>query len=115
MAILIVEDEPLVRMCASDELTDLGYEVFEASNADEAIRLLEERPEIRLVFTDVNMPGLDGVKLAHAVAKRWPPVKIVVTSALPLRDALPHGAMFVGKPYLSRDMHRMFQSMLGAA
>lgn len=112
MAILIVEDDPLVRMCASEELSDFGYKVFEAANADEAIRILEEHSEIRLIFTDVNMPGLDGVKLAHAIAKRWPPVKIVVTSALPLRDELPTGARFVGKPYLSKDVHRTFQSML---
>jgi CheY-like chemotaxis protein len=112
MAILIVDDDPLVRMCAAEELSDFGYKVFEAANADEAIRILEEHSEIRLIFTDVNMPGLDGVKLAHAIAKRWPPVKIVVTSALPLRDELPAGARFVGKPYLSKDVHRTFQSML---
>ena len=56
-------------------------QVLEASNADEAIRILEARDNVRIVFTDIDMPGsMDGLKLARAVRDRWPPIKIVITS-----------------------------------
>lgn len=110
--ILVVEDDPLVRMSTADALSDLGYDVLEAANADEAIQLLETNLDICLVFTDINMPGMDGIKLAHAVSKRWPPVRIVLTSALPLNRDIPVGATFHLKPYAVADMDKVFQTML---
>src|ERR1700729_3203418 len=102
-AVLIVEDEPLVRLCAVETVEAAGFEGIEASNADEAIRILENRSDIRVVFTDLHMPGsMDGLKLAHAVRNRWPPIKIIVTSGRELlteRD-LPEGGRFLAKPYL---------------
>ena len=101
-AVLIVEDEPLVRLCAVETVEGAGFEVIEAANADEAIRILESRSDIRVVFTDLHMPGsMDGLKLAHAVRNRWPPIKIIVTSG---RDRvaeqdLPAGGRFFAKPY----------------
>ena len=80
-AVLIVEDEPLIRMGAVVLIEDAGFEVYEAGSADDAIALLEVHKEICLIFTDVDMPGsMDGLKLAHYVRGRWPPVKIIVTS-----------------------------------
>jgi DNA-binding NtrC family response regulator len=80
-AILVVEDEALVRWATRDGIEDAGFQVHDARNADEAIKLLEANPDIGLIFTDVDMPGsMDGVKLAHYVRERWPPVKIIVTS-----------------------------------
>ena len=101
-AVLIVEDEFLLRMDAASFIEDAGFLVYEAENADEAIRLLELHAEIRFVFTDVNMPGsMDGLKLAHYVRGRWPPVRIIIASGLVnLREEdLPAGAVFVKKPY----------------
>jgi CheY-like chemotaxis protein len=81
--VLAVEDEPLTLMLAVDMIRDAGFEPLWASNADEAIRILESRDDIRIVFTDINMPGsMDGLKLAQAVRGRWPLVKIIVTSGL---------------------------------
>jgi CheY-like chemotaxis protein len=100
-AVLIVEDEPLVRLYAVRAIEDAGFEVIEAANADEAIRILEERSDIR-VFTDIHMPGsIDGLKLAHAVRNRWPPIKIIVTSghSQVSEQELPEGGRFVAKPY----------------
>jgi len=100
--ILIVEDEPLVRLGAVRTIEDAGFEVIEAANADEAIRILESRRDIRVVFTDIHMPGsMDGLKLAHAVRNRWPPIRIIVTSGhefLTEQD-LPEGGRFFAKPY----------------
>src|ERR1700688_4799113 len=100
--ILIVEDEALVRLGAVRTIEEAGFEVIEAANADEAIRILESRRDIRVVFTDIQMPGsMDGLKLAHAVRNRWPPIKIIVTSGHePLAEHdLPEGGRFFAKPY----------------
>ena len=66
--VLVVEDEALIRLNAVDLIEEAGFQALEAANADEAIRILESRNDIRIVFTDVHMPGyIDGLKLAHAV------------------------------------------------
>ena len=101
-AVLIVEDEPLVRLSAAQMIEQAGFEVIEAGSADEAIRILESRSDIRIVFTDIQMPGsMDGLKLAHAVRNRWPPIKIIVTSGrqLVMEEDLPEGGRFIAKPY----------------
>jgi CheY-like chemotaxis protein len=101
-AVLIVEDESLVRLGAVQSIEEAGFEVIEAANADEAIRILENRSDIRLVFTDIHMPGsMDGLKLAHAVRNRWPPIKIIVTSGRSQvsEQELPEGGRFFAKPY----------------
>jgi CheY-like chemotaxis protein len=103
-AVLIVEDEPLVRLDAVRAIEDAGFEVIEAANADEAIRILENRSDIRVVFTDIHMPGSkDGLKLAHTVRNRWPSIKIIVTSGRDLvsENDLPEGGRFFAKPYES--------------
>jgi CheY-like chemotaxis protein len=100
--VLIVEDEFLVRLRAVKMIENAGFEVVEAANADEAIEILENRRDIRVVFTDVQMPGsMDGLKLAHAVRDRWPPIKIIVTSGRGLIKELdlPDGGRFFAKPY----------------
>ena len=102
--ILIVEDETLIRWGAVKMVEDAGFEVLEAASADEAIQILEGRSDIRVIFTDIHMPGpMDGLKLAHAVRCRWPPIKIIVTSGhgFPNEQALPEGGRFVPKPYNS--------------
>jgi two-component system, response regulator PdtaR len=102
VGVLIVEDEFLVRIDAVDSIGRAGFKVYEASNADEAIRILETHHDIRVVFTDINMPGtMDGLKLAHYVRGRWPPIKLIVTSGhpLPSGDGLPAGAIYFNKPY----------------
>ena len=79
--VLIVEDEFLLRMLALEMIEDAGFDVVDAVNADEAIAILEGRPDIHIVFTDIQMPGsMDGLKLAAFVRDRWPPIKIVATS-----------------------------------
>jgi YesN/AraC family two-component response regulator len=77
-------------------------EAIEAADADEAIRLLESRPDIRIVFTDIDMPGsMNGIRLAAAVRDRWPPIDIIVTSGYAkfTKADLPDGAVFFPKPY----------------
>jgi CheY-like chemotaxis protein len=74
--ILIVEDEFLLRMDSAEMIENAGFEVVQAGNADEAISILQVRPAIHVVFTDIQMPGsMDGLKLARFVRDRWPPIK----------------------------------------
>jgi CheY-like chemotaxis protein len=110
--VLIVEDESLILLSAIDTIVAAGFEAIWATNADEAIVLLESRDDIRVIFTDIDMPGsMDGLKLAHAVRKRWPPVRIIVTSGIPLADdrSLPEQGVFFRKPYdpaqITRTLH----------
>jgi CheY-like chemotaxis protein len=116
--ILVVEDEALVRLSARDEIEAAGFEVYEAFNADEAINLLEAHPDIRLIFTDVDMPGsMDGVKLAHYVRTRWPPVKIIVTSGYQhvTPDQLPKGSLFLSKPYDPEQVRQKIELLLSSS
>ena len=100
--VLVVEDESLVRSTAMDMVEEAGFEAIAASDADEAIRILESRNDIRAVFTDVHMPGsMDGLRLARVVRNRWPPVALIVTSgqANVQETDLPTGGRFLSKPY----------------
>jgi two-component system, response regulator PdtaR len=112
--VLAVEDEPLILMLAIDMIRDAGFEALWASNADEAIRILESRDDIRIVFTDVNMPGaMDGIRLAQAVRGRWPPIKIIVTSGFSRGElkSLPEGSQFIPKPYHARQISDALHSL----
>jgi two-component system, response regulator PdtaR len=98
--VLVVEDEFLIREFISEELELAGFTVLSAAHAEGAITLLESRSDIRLVFTDVDMPGsMDGLKLAAAVRDRWPPVHIIITTGKIRPFDVPVGALFVPKPY----------------
>jgi CheY-like chemotaxis protein len=102
--ILVVDDEMIIRWGAVKMAEDAGFEVLEAANADEAIEILESRDDIRVVFTDIHMPGsMDGLKLANAVRDRWPPIEIIVTSGRerPTEEDLPERGRFLPKPYSS--------------
>ncbi|MDB5535696.1 MAG: response regulator receiver protein [Devosia sp.] len=114
-AILVVEDEFLILSATAYDLRDAGFTVFEASNADDAIELLEAHGEIRILFTDVDMPGsMDGLKLSAAVRERWPPTLIIVTSGKTLvgRAKLPVGGRFFPKPYNTGKIASAMQEML---
>ena len=102
LAVLIVEDEALVRMSAVAMAKEAGLKAYEAADADEAIALLEKHTDIGVLFTDINMPGsMDGLKLAHYVRGRWPPVRIIVTSGRVDASGqdMPLGSVFFAKPY----------------
>ena len=116
--VLIVEDDFWVRMNAAEMIGDGGFDVVEAGNADQAIAILEARPDIHVVFTDIQMPGsMDGLKLARFVRDRWPPIKIVATSGFVNveKDDLPEGGRFVPKPYRSEYIVATLRELTAAA
>ncbi len=102
VTVLVVEDEALIRLAIVDELEIAGFDVYEADGAETAIAIIERHPEIRMIFTDIDMPGtMDGLKLAAFVRDRWPPIKIIVTSGrvIPGPGELPSDVPFLAKPY----------------
>jgi two-component system, response regulator PdtaR len=79
--VLVVEDETLIRVNAMEMVEEAGFEAIAASDADEAIRVLESRHDIRAVFTDVHMPGsMDGLGLARVIRDRWPAMALLLAS-----------------------------------
>lgn len=115
--VLVVEDELVLRMRALDVVSDAGFNPVEAVNADQALSILESRSDISLLFTDIQMPGsIDGLKLAHAVHKRWPTIKIILVSGqVKVTDAdKPTDSRFFGKPLEATQMIAELQEMVGA-
>ena len=115
--VLIVEDEMVLRMRAVDIVEDAGFIPVQAVSADEAMRVLESRDDISLLFTDIQMPGsMDGLKLAHAVHSRWPHIKIILVSGqIAVTDAdKPADSRFFPKPLEIQQMVLELQKMIGA-
>jgi two-component system, response regulator PdtaR len=113
-AILIVEDDQLLKFLTVKMVQGAGFVAIEAGNADEAVAILESRSDIALLLTDINMPGsMDGLKLAHAVRNRWPPIKIIVVSSRVPDCDLPTDSHFFRKPYHADEMISEIHSQIG--
>jgi CheY-like chemotaxis protein len=106
-AALIVEDQPFIGLVASDILSESGFDTFHAYNADDAVSMLGEHPEIEVMVTEAQLPGsVDGLELARRVAKDRPDVRLVVTAAGSdvAQSQLPAGARMLRKPYASGEL-----------
>jgi CheY-like chemotaxis protein len=115
--VLVVEDDSLIRLTAVEMVEAAGFDVVEAGNADEAMEILGSRPDIAVVFTDIQMPGsMDGLKLAAKIRGRWPPIKIVATSGIVnvRKVDLPEGGRFLPKPYSSAQIIGALRDLTGA-
>ncbi|MBO1906148.1 response regulator [Microvirga sp. 3-52] len=113
--VLLVEDEPFVRMATADALEDAGFEVIETANAHAAQEALLRRTDIRVLFTDVRMPGsMNGLELASLVRSRWPHISVVITSGHlePDDGMLPREVVFIAKPYGEQVPARAIRALL---
>ena len=113
--VLVVEDEPMLMLMAGTMVEDAGLKPLTRRMPTKPSRSWRRATDIRIVFTDVDMPGsMDGIKLAAAVRDRWPPISIIVVSGH--RDValseLPDGARFFGKPY---DEQRVVETLIKMA
>lgn len=116
--VLVVEDEPFVRIMSADMLQDAGFDVLVACNADEALRVLATRADVGVVFTDVEMPGsLDGLALAWRIHDCWPQIGVVVTSGRcsSIEGELPDDDLFVAKPYAGPALVRRIKEVMRRA
>jgi CheY-like chemotaxis protein len=101
--LLIVEDDELVRATLAETLSDLGYQIVEADDADAALALLESGISTDVVLTDLSMPGsMDGLEFASVTRHRFPQLPVILTTGhtgvLSSRP-LPPGVNLVSKPY----------------
>jgi CheY-like chemotaxis protein len=113
--VLVADDEALIRMFTADYLIEAGYRVVEASSGAEALRLLETTPDVRVLLTDVEMPGgMDGLALVRAVQMRWPEMVVIVTSGrvYPTGNELAPSAGFLQKPVREEAVVRMIRERL---
>lgn len=116
-SVLVVEDEVLIRLAVSDYLRECGYQVIEASNAEEAIRVLQAGIKVDVVFSDVNMPGeLDGFGLAQWIRRERSDIRTILASGA-TRSAkaagdLCHKGPFLEKPYAHGDLEREIRMLL---
>jgi DNA-binding NtrC family response regulator len=115
--VLLVEDEALIRFIGTEVLEEAGFEVIEAVNADEAVAILAEQSEVKLLFSDIDMPGtMDGLTLAHVVHERWPDIKLLLTSGKHaiVEEALPDHGRFLPKPWTVNQLIRKVTMVLEA-
>jgi CheY-like chemotaxis protein len=106
---MVVEDEVVLRMAVSAHLRASGFVVIEAVDAEEAVELLRANHSIRLVFSDITMPGaLDGDQLAGWIVERYPEIPVLLTSGVGQRGRLP----FIAKPYSFIELQRRIEEML---
>src|SRR3954453_20294071 len=103
-AVLVVEDVPQIHATAVQLFEELGCAVFDAYNGHGALKILEARPEIQVLFADVRMPGMSGPELAQAARRLRPDLRIVLTSGYVSRDDVPDGIPFVPKPWRTGDL-----------
>jgi CheY-like chemotaxis protein len=112
---LVVEDETLLRLHAAGLLEEHGFAVLEAANAAEALTVLQSRGDVRLLFTDIQMPGaLDGMDLVREVHARWPRVLLVIASGRikPPQAEIPDDGRFVSKPYGAQELFREVDDLM---
>lgn len=117
-SILVVEDDDLMRELVVEMITSFGYPVTAVADGLEAMRAIEETPTILLVFTDISMPGMDGIMLADMVKQHRPKLKILYTtgghgvSRVKAGAGILHGNI-LAKPYRSDDLKREIDRILG--
>ena len=115
LVVLVVEDEPLQRMMAVDLVEEAGFEALHVASAADAVLILESRLDIRVVFTDIDMPGgLNGMQFAAAVRDRWPPIELIIVSGKrrPLPEELPKRGVFFQKPYKRAEVTATMRRMM---
>ena len=116
--VLVAEDEVLVRMMTVDVLEEVGCAVIETANAQAALAVLDQRPDVQVLVTDVEMPPgpLNGIDLARLTREQFPHIGVVIVSGKvrPSPGDLPPGARFVPKPYSATKLTRVVQEVMAS-
>ncbi|RVU18451.1 response regulator [Methylobacterium oryzihabitans] len=99
--VLLLEDDPILGMMLSDLIEEAGCTPIEVRTAEQAIAILEERTDIRVVVADLDTRGsIMGLKLAVMIRDRWPPIELVLTGSVkPRLDLIPARGVFCDKPF----------------
>lgn len=114
LAVLVVEDEPWLRLSVVNIAEAEGFVVFQATNADQAIIVLQDNQAISIVATDIHMANsMDGLQLAMYAQRRWPPLRFIIVSgqSKPSPAEMPVGAIFLAKPYPEQDLRAALRGL----
>ena len=116
-AILVVEDEDRIRQVTTEALRELGYTVFPAKSAKQALQILESRPDIGLLFTDIVMPEMNGRRLAEAALTLRPNLKVLYTTGYTRNAVLHNGVLdpdvnFIAKPFTLDQLSQKIRELL---
>ncbi|MEJ0067776.1 MAG: response regulator [Pseudomonadota bacterium] len=114
--VLFVEDDAEVRSVGAVILGELGYRVIEASSAEDAMEILRAQETIDLLMTDLAMPGIGGMELAHLAKRARPSLKVLYTSAyvraVESSPALRHGPL-IEKPWMLQQLQGVVEKLIG--
>ena len=118
--ILVVEDDALMRRLATEALHELGYTVFDSENAANALAILDRETNVKLLFTDVVMPDINGKKLADEALRRRPKLKVLFTTgytanAVVHGGVLDHGVQLISKPFTLDQLAAKVRAVLDEA
>ena len=117
MYVLLVEDDDLIRIGLAEMMTEAGFEVVAAPDAESALELVEMVPPPQVVVSDVNLgPGMDGFALAAAARRRWPTVPVLLISGLATNFAGRHceaPRLFLSKPFSFRTFLQSVTDLTG--
>lgn len=111
--ILLVDDDDDVRETSADMLEELGYRVVQACSGYQALELLEQRPELEVMVTDIRMPGMSGLELSDLAHDRREDLKIILVSGYFLPQ--PIQRRFLQKPFRTHDLDQAIRAELGCA
>jgi CheY-like chemotaxis protein len=110
--LMIVDDDPAVRVIVAEFLEDFGYQVIQASGGAEALDLLGRTPDLRMMITDIRMPDMSGVELADAATRRLPDLKVILISGYYVSQQVER--RFLRKPFRMRDLEAAVRDELNA-
>lgn len=116
IGVILVEDEAMIRNELVEAFPHYGFHGFGAEDAAAALKILETEAEnVRLVFTDVHLPGpMTGLALGHHIRRTWPWISVLITSGYGTPDPshMPEGSRFVLKPYKISKIAEVFKDMV---
>jgi CheY-like chemotaxis protein len=110
--LMIVDDDPAVRIVVAEFLQEFGYQVIQAGGAFEALELLAQTPDLRMIITDIRMPDMSGVELADLAKERQHDLKIILISGYFVSQQV--GWRFLRKPFRMRDLEAAVRAELNA-
>jgi CheY-like chemotaxis protein len=110
--LLIVDDDPEVRIIVAEFLQEFGYEVIQASGGKEALELLEQTPDVRMLISDIRMPDMSGIELADRATQRQPQLKVILISGYFVSQQVQR--RFLRKPFRMRELEAAVRAELGA-
>jgi CheY-like chemotaxis protein len=108
--LMVVDDDPEVRVVVAEFLEDFGYEVIQASNAAQALELLAATTDLRMIITDIRMPDMSGIELANLATQRQSDLKIILISGYFVSQNVER--RFLRKPFRMRELEAAVRAEL---